>query len=178
MVYMLLTHLEHYNLTKILTVLCIFPLVMVPYLLDKIKIYHMDEVVIFFYYIFLLLSLVLGSILDYYCKIWWFDLFTHFISGILTSIVAFIILQENHLIKSNNKSFCILFLIVFTIGIAGCWEYFEYICDKIFHADCQYVKETGVDDTMTDMLIATMASILVSIYYLYYIRKKEKGVQS
>lgn len=136
----------------------------------------MDEVLLFFYYIFLLLSLVLGSILDYYCKIWWFDLFTHFISGILTSIIAFIILQENGLIRQDNKRFCVLFFIIFTIGIAGCWEYFEYFCDKIFGADCQYVKESGVDDTMTDMLIATLASIFVSIYYLYYMNKKKKGV--
>ena len=63
----------------------------------------MDEFLIFFYYLFLLLSLVMGSVLKLYYKIWWFDLFTHFISGIMTSIIAFILLQKNKLITKKYK---------------------------------------------------------------------------
>lgn len=172
MAYILISSYDAMKLSKILTVLCILPLIMVPYLLDKIKVYHMDEVLIFFYYLFLLLALVMGSILKFYYKIWWFDLFTHFISGIMTSIIAFILLQENKLIKKKYKWFGFIFILVFTIGIAAGWEFFEFASDKLFHSDTQWVVETGVDDTMTDMLIATLAGLLSSFYYLYYLHKK------
>lgn len=173
MVYMLISSYATMNLSKILTVLCILPLIMVPYLLDKIKVYQMDEVLIFFYYFFLLLALVMGSILKFYYKIWWFDLFTHFISGFMTSIIAFILLQKNKLVNKKYKWFGFLFILIFTIAIAACWEYFEFTGDKLFHSDTQWVAETGVDDTMTDMLIATFAGLLSSIYYLYYLYKKK-----
>lgn len=172
MAYMLISSYDTMKLSKILTVLCILPLIMVPYLLDKIKVYHMDEVLIFFYYLFLLLALVMGSILNFYYKIWWFDLFTHFISGAMTSIIAFILLQENKLVKNKYRWFGFIFILIFTISIAAGWEYFEFISDKLFHGDSQWVIETGVNDTMTDMLIATLAGLLSSIYYLYYLHKK------
>jgi uncharacterized membrane protein YjdF len=162
------------TLSKILTVLCILPLIMVPYLLDKIKVYHMDEFLILFYYLFLLLALVMGSVLNFYYKIWWFDLFAHFISGFMTSIIAFILLKENKLVNKKYKWFGFLFILMFVVSIAAFWEYFEFVCDKLFHGNAQWV-ETGVDDTMTDMLIASFAGLLSSIYYLYYLHKKNSG---
>lgn len=173
MAYMLI-NFKDIKLTKLLITLCILPLIMIPFILDKLRWYHMDEVLIFFYYLFLIIALVMGSLLNLYYKIWWIDLLAHFISGILTSIVAFILLQKNKLVDKKYKWFGFLFIIVFTTSIACCWEYFEFLCDKIFHEDAQWVIKTGVDDTMTDMLIATLGGILVSIYYLYYLKKKKR----
>lgn len=172
MIYMIISY-DDIRLSKLLIILCILPLIMVPYLVDKIKVYHMDEVLIFFYYLFLLLSLVMGSILNFYYKVWWFDLLVHFISGIVTGIVAFILLQKNRLVNKKYKWLGFLFILLASIGIAAFWEYFEFTCDKIFHEDSQWVRSTGVDDTMTDMLIATLGGLLSSIYYLYYLHKKK-----
>lgn len=172
-VYMLVSSYDTMSLSKLLTVLCIIPLIMLVYLLDKLKIYHMDEVLIFFYYLFILLALVIGSVMGLYYKIWWFDLLVHFVSGFMTSIVAFVILQENKIIKKKNKWFCIAFIIIFSVFIGACWEYFEFFCDKLFKADAQWVKKTGMNDTMTDMLIATLASILSALYFIYYFHKKK-----
>lgn len=163
------------NRLNLLIGLCILPLIMVPYLLDRIKVYHMDEVLVFFYYLLILLSLFFGSILKFYYKIWWFDLLVHFISGILSSIVAFIIIKENKLINNKYKWFNFIFIIIFTISVAACWEYGEFFCDKIFKTDSQWVFNSGVDDTMTDMLIATLSGILSSCYYLFYIKKNKDG---
>lgn len=174
MIYTLISSYNTMSLSKTLTVFCILPLIMVPFILDKIKVYKMDEFLTFFYYLFILLALVMGSVLKFYYRIWWFDLFTHFISGIATSIVAFILLEKNKLINKKYKWFGFIFIILFTISVAAVWEYFEFFCDKLFKSDSQWVFETGVDDTMTDMLIATLAGIGSSIYYIYYLNKKDK----
>ena len=167
-IYMLINFNE-IDLTKKLIVLCILPLSMVPYLLDRIKVYRKNEVVTFIYYVFLLFSLVMGYVLDYYYKVWWFDLFSHFISGIFSSVVALILLQK---INFKSKWFGFLFIILFTISVAAGWEYFEFFCDKFGGKDYQWVISTGVDDTMTDMLIATLGGILIS---LYYVKKSKDG---
>lgn len=164
--YMLVNSISSIKLSKLLILLCILPLIMVPYILDKIKLYHMNEYLIFFYYVFLLLALVMGCILKLYYKIWWFDLFTHFLSGIMTSIIAFILLSKNNITTNKYKWFGFLFITTFTISIAACWEYFEFFCDKLFNEDAQWVLKTGVDDTMTDMIIATLGGIISSIYWL------------
>lgn len=173
MVYMLITSYSTMKLSQILQLLCIFPLIMVPYVLDKIKGYQIDEKLIFFYYLFLLFALVMGSILKVFYQIWWFDLFTHFLSGILTSIFAYIILEKYQLTSYQYRFFALLFILAFTVFVAGCWEYFEFTCDKLFSSDVQWVAKTGVDDTMTDMLIATLGGILSSIYYYIQIRNKK-----
>ena len=135
----------------------------------------MDEVLLFTYYIFILQSLILGSILGFYHKIWWFDLLCHFISGCLTVIVAFVVLQKNHLVHINYKWFGILFITIFTISIAAIWEYFEFTIDKIGGTDTQYVTDTGVSDTMEDMLIATLPGVVGSVYYLKYLNRSKEG---
>lgn len=160
------------NLLNMATALCILPLIMVPFLLDKIKVYHMDEFLVFFYYLLIFLSLVMGGIHKFYYRIGWFDLFVHFISGFFTSIVAFILLEKNKLINKKYKWFGFLFIILFSVNIAVLWEYIEFFCDKLFNCDTQWVFESGVNDTMTDMLIATLSGILSSFYYLYYLKKK------
>lgn len=173
MVYILVSSYNTLKLSKLLTVLCIFPLIMIPYLLDRLKWYHMNEALIFGYYLFLLLALVFGSILGVYYKIWWFDLFTHFLSGIMTSVLAYIILKENKIDDRKHKLFNFIFILTFTIAIAACWEYFEFTSDKLFNSDVQWVAKTGVDDTITDMLIATLGGILSVVYYLYYMHVKK-----
>ena len=171
MIFMIITY-DDVRLSKFLNILCILPIVMVPYVLDKIKLYHMSELLKFFYYLFILLAIVMGSFLGFYYKIWWFDLLVHFISGIVTSIVAILILKSNKLNNIKYSKFIFMFILIFSIALAGCWEYLEFIWDKLFYTDTQWVGASGVDDTMTDMLIATLAGILSSIYYLCYLYKK------
>ena len=68
----------------------------------------------------------------------------------------------------------ILFILGLVALVAVSWEIFEFVCDKIFKKDAQYVQKTGVDDTMTDMIVALVGAILFDISY-YLQKKKEKG---
>ena len=103
----------------------------------------------------------------------WFDKVTHFISGFLTSIVALMLIKYGR-VTVKSKWFVPIFIIIFSIGIAGCWEFLEYFMDMITGGDTQHVLTTGVDDSMGDMLVAALASIMFAIYYYYqvYFAKK------
>lgn len=146
----------------------IIPVLLGPYLIKKLLKYEMCELLKFCYYVFALLGLILGSILGFYKFVPLYDKFTHFISGFITSLVALIFLKKAKLLNGKKTLwFNILFIICFSLTIASIWEFFEFICDKLLNADAQYVKTTGVDDTMLDMLVAFFGSILFSLYYFY-----------
>lgn len=164
MVSKIIIDISHMSYSKILTVFSIIPILLFPFAVRKIFKYQMSGTLKLIYYLFVIVALVLGSILGWYYKVSWLDLLAHFISGILTALCSLIVIKEKKLLKENNIGFIILYIICFTLTIAVTWEFFEFFSDKFFGGDSQWVLKTGVDDTMTDMLIAFVGGIIFSIY--------------
>lgn len=131
--------------------------------LFKVKITDTMELV---YVVFMILAQFLGSVLYWYDSIWWYDLFTHFLSGALTTVLALVIMNWMGVYNDKNKWFNAVFMIAFTLMVASFWEFGEYIADLIMKTDVQHVLDTGVADTMQDMLIAFLGSIIVAIKYI------------
>ncbi len=169
-------HLSRGDMNRLEIALAVIPVLLAPWLIDKILHYKMSETLKFVYYLFTFACVILGSVLNLYnipetrC----FDKVTHFISGFLTSIVALMILKYGK-VKTEKKWFVPIFIILFSVGIAGIWEFFEYFMDMITGGDTQHVLTTGVGDSMDDMLVATLASILFSIYYYYQVHYAKKN---
>ena len=160
-------------ISKILTTTSILPIIMVPYLLDKIFHYQMKEGTQLIYYLFILISLVLGSILGLYHTISWFDLLAHFLTGIISSVAALKKKKKVGLFKKERMGFIYFFMLLFGLSVSCCWEFFEFFSDQIFNGDTQCVKLTGVSDTMEDMLIAFLGSILFSGYLIIKMKRNE-----
>ena len=59
------------------------------------RIFKMDFSVFleFSFVLFVILAQFFGSILNFYDKFYWYDSFTHFLSGILSALFAFVIFQ-------------------------------------------------------------------------------------
>ena len=129
----------------------------------KIKITSAMELV---YVLFIILAQFLGSVVNLYNKVWWYDLFAHFLSGILTSVLSLVVLNWFGVYNRKNKWFNFLFIISFTLMIASIWEFMEFGTDTFFGMNVQHSIETGVRDTMEDMLVAFLGSLIVSISYL------------
>ena len=121
----------------------------------------------FVYILFIFLAQFLGSVVCLYNKLWWYDLFVHFLSGIFTSFFALIIMEWLGVYKNKNIAFNILFMICFTLMIASLWEFVEFASYVFLDLDVQHHLTTGVFDTMEDMLVAFLGSIIVSCVYLF-----------
>lgn len=157
------------RLTIILTAL-------VPTMVRKIlhlKISYTMELV---YLLFIIFGHFIGSILGIYNEIPHYDKIMHTLSGVLTSFVALIVLNNINQYKFKNVIFNIVFMIVFSLAIAGIWEIFEFTNDILFQADAQRVAISGVDDTMLDMIVALFGSILVCIEYGIEVCTHKKGL--
>lgn len=174
MVYQLLINGASSSLTKNLSLLAIIPIIFIPTLINKLFNYKFSEALIFLYFSFFIVSFVLGSILEFYIKISWFDLFAHFLSGIVCSSLSLIIIKKYNLLNNKNLIFTIIFILSFSSFIASLWEFFEFFSDKLFATDAQWVIKTGIDDTMTDLLISFLSSIVFSIYYYLNMKTNPK----
>ncbi len=131
--------------------------------LFKIKITDAMELI---YVVFIILAQFLGSVVNLYNTTWWYDLFAHFLSGVLTSVLALVVLNWFGVYKEKNKGFNFLFLICFTLMVASIWEFVEFGTDVFLGMNVQHSLDTGVRDTMEDMLIAFLGSLIVSVTYL------------
>ena len=157
------------RLTIILTAL-------VPTMVRKIlhlKISYTMELV---YLLFIIFGHFIGSILGIYNEIPHYDKIMHTLSGVLTSFVAIIVLNNINQYKFKNVIFNIVFMIVFSLAVAGIWEIFEFTNDILFQADAQKVAISGVNDTMLDMIVALFGSVLVCIEYGIEVCTHKKGI--
>lgn len=153
------------GLYKNLIIISIIPVMLLPYIINKLFKANIDEEIILVYLIFIFFAHFLGTILNFYYKIAIYDKLMHGISGIMSSILAIVILVKSKCIKNNPLWVNILFIICITLTVASLWEFFEFTNDKIFSKDAQKVLTTGVDDTMLDMIYAFLASIIFSVVY-------------
>lgn len=152
------------------------PLVfLLPRIFSKIFKFKITDNMEFVYVIFIILAHFVGSVVNLYNKVWWYDLFAHFLSGILTAILSLVIMNFLKVYNDKNKLFNVIFIISFTLMIASLWEFLEYGADTFLKMNVQHSIETGVSDTMEDMLVAFLGSIIVSILYIIEGKKTKKG---
>ena len=117
--------------------------------------------------LFIFCAHFLGTTLELYNHITYFDKVTHTISGVLTALFALLLLKELGICDKKRILFSLLFLFSFTMLVASGWEMFEYIANIFFGGDAQRVALTGVNDTMQDIIVAFLGSVLVAICYVF-----------
>lgn len=161
------------NSTRLATALVLYGLLIVPFILERFfrhKKIPISQSLITTYLLFVFIAQYLGSVINLYKQIEWFDTFTHTLSGVLTGYLGILIFRKM-VNQSEKKGNAILFSISFAALIALLWEIYEFTQDQITGSNLQHVLETGVTDTMTDMIVALIGS---SLYCLYYWFKKQK----
>lgn len=130
------------------------------------KVYEIDIIAI----VFLFFSSLLGSSFSWYSYPY-FDKIVHFSSGLIFLLVAvllFFYLRKSNICKDQkDKNVWIVFVNAVNIAIAVCWEFYEFAILVFFNNDAIRHYKSGVYDSMNDMLCATAAGILMTIYVLY-----------
>ena len=137
-----------------------------PYILNRLFKVKLNDGVIFVWLIFIFLAHYMGVTLEVYNKWEGFDKVVHTFSGILTAYVGMLFLPKG----INKIWFKVLFILAFSAMCAFLWETFEFVCNILFGGDAQRVAETGVTDTMMDMIVAFIGASIFSLGY--YIKEK------
>lgn len=125
----------------------------------------------------MVLASFLGSAMQFYRLVPWWDLLMHGFFGFVGSVVLY-----TFLLKWNGKALNrVGFLLLIFLSVMGCgalWEIFEYLADALIGGDAQRVAEalqlgtSPIADTMTDIIV-TVAGIVV--FYLVLFLDKRRG---
>jgi hypothetical protein len=124
--------------------------------------------------LFIFLSLFLGSAIDLYYKYWWWDMVLHTGSGFLFGVVGFLAIfllnQTDRIPQGMKPGFVCLFAVTFAVFIGVIWEIFEYGVDLVAPAVNMQSYETGVRDTMNDLIVDTVGAVIVACMGWAYAR--------
>ncbi len=120
--------------------------------------------------IFVYFASLIGSGFGGY-SIPYFDKVLHFTSGLLGTIFGILLFHTLIKKKRVDKKFqplYLLFINAVNISIAALWEFFEYFMLVVFNNDCINHYTTGVHDSLTDMICAFIAGLILTIMVIRY----------
>jgi hypothetical protein len=123
---------------------------------------------------FIFLSLFLGSARDFYYRFWWWDIVLHTGSGFILGIVGFIALyllnQTDRLPRELSPGFRCFFGVTFAVFLGVTWEIFEFAADQVAPYLNMQSGETGVADTMWDLIVDTLGAVIVGLMGYAYLK--------
>lgn len=111
---------------------------------------------------FIIISYQIGVCLHFYKYIFWFDLFVHGLSGIVFTRIGVFIYKS--IIKTCSL-FSLFFSLCFSLTLALVWEIYEYLGFALFSIDSQDILVSGMKDTMGDVIICCICTIITLLFY-------------
>lgn len=149
-------------------VACLTPFI-VPMIVRFLKIKVPYEVYIL-NIVFVYFASLIGSCIGGYSTPY-FDKFTHCASGVVISEVVYVI-YKYYLRDDHRKSLMFLFINAMNAFIALLWEFYEYALLVFFDYDAVRHYATGVHDTITDMLVAVIGGLCLTLYLIKFDQSK------
>jgi hypothetical protein len=118
--------------------------------------------------LFVLATLYLGEVYDFYDRFWWWDLVLHFGSamgfGILGFLLVFMLFQGDRYAAPPWAVGALSFCLAMTVGVL--WEIFEYAMDTLFGFN---MMKSGLPDTMGDFIVNTPGAALAAVAGVIYL---------
>lgn len=121
------------------------------------------------YISYVFLAQVLSLCFGLYSVTSFYDKAMHLLSGVLSAAFALVLLRSFSL-EDTKTVFKVIFFMAITLNVAVLWEFFEFFGDSLFHRNAQRIQ-TGVSDTMFDMLSAFIGAGVYSIFYSIFRRR-------
>ena len=123
---------------------------------------------------FVFLSLFLGSAANFYYRYWWWDMVLHTGSGFLLGIVGmlalFVLNRTDRIPQGMRPGFICFFAVTFAVSLGVGWEIFEFAVDRMVPAINMQSNETGVVDTMQDLIVDTIGAVIVAFMGWAYLK--------
>ncbi len=122
--------------------------------------------------ILLYASFALGEAQDFYEKIWWWDLALHGLSALTMGLIGFlgiyVFYMTNRIRIRPGWMATITFALAVSVGTL--WEIFEFLADLTLGLNMQ---KSGLDDTMTDLMINAAGALLAALMGYFYVRDQD-----
>lgn len=114
--------------------------------------------------IFIIISMYLGEIREFYFKIWWWDLLLHSLSGVILGTWGFatvyMLNKHKRISLDLNPAFLSFFAFCFALAVGVLWEIFEFGIDVSLGTNMQ---KSGLVDTMSDLIVNVIGAGIVCL---------------
>lgn len=163
-------------------------LLTLPIILQRRFLINIPLVLIVAIVIFAFVSMVMGDGLNFYGRYPWWDSGLHLLSGIVLGFIGLWILHIMFADTASsilaNRYFVALYLLLFGLACGAVWEIVEYTFDDLFGTNTQQFMLTttasiihegdlplsghdALRDTMTDLTLDFLGSLLVAAYVFF-----------
>lgn len=124
--------------------------------------------------VFVFATIFLGEALDFYERLWWWDIALHGGSAIGFGLIGFVfifMLFEGD--RYAAPAIAVAFVaFCFSMTIGATWEIFEFGVDQVFGLNMQ---KSGLVDTMSDMIVNAFGSAIGALAGFFYLKGREFG---
>ena len=158
-------------------------LTFVPEIIEKIIGLRSDALLRLTTHLYIVLTYGIGMIFNGYDRLPGYDKVMHTLTGVifgLCGLLAFYLLkprQEGRMVVKQEEYWqAAVFSAGFASLIAVGWEIVEFVLNLILHNDPQHVLDTGVNDTMMDLIVCLIGSLLFWMPMHRYYYKGKKGL--
>ena len=111
-------------------------------------------------YLFSFLGWTLGGAAGVYGLLPGFDKIVHCLSGVFVSMLALAGYRMLAGKREKDTALSCLFVFFASMAVAGMFELCEFALAPVMHRDLQHVLDTGVMDTMMDMLVCLIGTVV------------------
>lgn len=139
------------------------------------------------YFVFLFCAIYLGEVRDFYYRIPSWDVVLHTFSGAMLGALGFVVVSFfNNSEKVNmhlSPIFVTLFAFCFALAAGTLWEIYEFSADSILDTNMQkfitadrtvLVGHAALVDTMKDLIVDALSSLVVCIIGFFNLKKQER----
>ncbi|MBQ2677105.1 MAG: hypothetical protein IJF54_06885 [Clostridia bacterium] len=127
--------------------------------------------------IFIFLAYNMGICLRLYHLVPVYDIFAHGLSGIVFArigVCIYLMIVNDKPNAARGKWIMTLFGLFFCSFTAVVWEIGEFVLSKLAGTDPQWVKATGVSDTMEDMIVCIIGAIIYCVVLGICLKRNKK----
>ena len=165
---------------------CILGLITIhlPSILERKLRFELPSLLYTFYIIFLYCAIFLGEVRSFYYLVPQWDTVCHVCSSMMMGffglMVVTILNRDKHLSVSLSPFFVCLFAFCFSVTLGSIWEIYEFAADGLFGMNMQkftladgtlLVGHAALADTMKDIIVDVLGSLLASVIGFFSIRK-------
>ena len=144
----------------------------IPYFLEKRFSIHTPYLLRTSFILFMFCTLILGEIADLYNTFWWWDIVLHSVSSAGITVIGFILMTVIYRDRDLKSAPLLTSFLVFSfsMSLAVLWEVYEFTIDFFFETET--AMQINNTDTMTDLIVAIIGSLVVCFYGYQYIKRQ------